>query len=143
MRVAILNGAIPLWLAGDPDKSERVHSSVRDFRRNAEQLFDIVPLLRAANTKQFDRKNQTNTLTFSTTRLFDTVDDADIFQLDYEDNYPLTGIIMLESPVAGGGVLRRYMANSVMQIPEMEPTGLTLKLNYQIIGGAITVGIPE
>ena len=138
MRIGLENGGVIEWLAGEAGVSERVHSSARDFTLTGDRQLEVAPFVKGSFTRQFDRGNQANEITFGTTRLFATADLTFLYELDYLDNIQLTGTIVFEIEIPGGGVSRRYMANAVMNRPEMEPRGVSLMLNYSVSGGTIS-----
>ena len=136
MRVGIQNGGSISWLAGQAGVSERVHSSARDFARTSDRQQTISPIVRGDFTRQFDRGSESNEFSFSTTRKFNSSDECFLFMVDYD--LPLTGVIVFEIEIPGGGVIRRIMANSVMKKPSMDPIGETLILEYTVTGGNIS-----
>jgi hypothetical protein len=138
MRIGLENGGVIQWLAGEPGVAESVHSSVRDFSLKGERQLEVVPFVKGGFTKQFDRGNQANEVTFGTTRTFATADLTFLFELDYLDDIQLTGTLVFEIDIAGGGTHRRYMANAVMQRPEMDPIGVSLTLDFSVSGGTIS-----
>ena len=142
MRIGLQNGDTIQWLAGEPGVSERVHSSVRDFALGGDRQLEVVPFVKGSFTRQFDRGNQANEITFGTTRTFASADLTFLFELDYLDNIQLTGTIVFQIDIPGGGTETRYMANAVMQRPEMDPIGDSLMLDFSISGGQITSGGP-
>jgi hypothetical protein len=137
MKIGLINGGITYWLAGEPGVSESIHSSVADFALSGDRQLDIAAFVKGVNTKQFDRINQTNEVSFSTTRKFATSDLSFTYQLDYLSNIPLTGTLIFQID-AGGPTFTRYMGNCVMQRPEMDPVGVSLALEFSISGGNIS-----
>jgi hypothetical protein len=138
MRIALQNGGTTYWLAGEPGVSVRVHSPVKDFVLSGDRQLDVANVVRANFTRQFDRLGQVNEVSFGTFRLFDTADEAFLFELDYLDDIPLTGTLLFEIDIPGGGTHTRVMANAIMQRPEMSATGETVELEFTVTGGAIT-----
>ena len=141
MRIALQTNTSTYWLAGEDGVAESVHSSARDFTLTGERQLGVEQLVKTAFTKQFDRESQTNEVTFGTSRTFATSEACFLFELDYSENIPLEGSIIFEIPLPGGGVTRRYMANAVMQRPEMDPIGVSLTLEFSISGGIISAGL--
>jgi hypothetical protein len=138
MRIALQNGGTNYWLAGEPSVSVRVHSPVKDFILSGDRQLEVANVVRADFTRQFDRLGQRNEVSFGTFRLFDTADEAWLFELDYLDDIPLTGTLLFEIDIPGGGTHTRVMANAIMQRPEMTAIGETVELDFTITGGAIT-----
>ena len=137
MRIGLENDGVIEWLAGEPGVPESVHSSVRDYNLTGGRQLETAPFVKGSFTRQFDRGNQPNEVTFGTTRTFATADLAFIFGLDYLENIALTGTLVFEVDIPGGGTSTRYMANAVMQRPEMDPIGVSLSLEFSITGGDI------
>ena len=138
MRIGLENGGTTYWLAGEPGVAESVHSSVRDYTLNGDRQLDVAQIVRADFTRQFDRGQQPNVVSFGTTRTFATADLCFLYTLDYLDNVPLTGTLIFEIDIPGGGTSTRVMANAVMQRPEFDPIGVSLTLEFEVTGGAIT-----
>ena len=138
MRVALINSGVTYWLAGDPTKSEREHSSAADFRLSGRRLVQEATYVRADAGKALDRGNLLETITFSTWRLFDTVNEADLFVLDYHRTMPYTGTLRLVSLIAGGGESNRYLNDAVIDPPEFLKAGASVQLTYTARGGAIS-----
>ena len=140
MRIGLQNGGTTQWLAGEPGVSERVHSSARDYTLTGERQLEVVPFVKGLVTRQFDRRNQSNEVTFGTTRTFSTADLCFLYTLDYLADIPLTGTLVLQIDTPNGGYKTRLIANAVMQRPEMDAVGVSLALDYTVTGGAITTG---
>ena len=141
MRIGLENGGVTYWLAGEPGVAESVHSSARDYTLTGSRQLTIAPVVKGLVTRQFDRGNQSNEVTFGSTRTFATPDLCFLYTLEYLDNVPLTGTIVFQVDLPGGGTSSRFMANAVMQRPEMDPIGVSLTLEYSVSGGNIAVGV--
>ena len=138
MRVALHPASGPdVWLAGDPSKSEREHSSAANIRLSGRIQTQAVEKVRANNAGIFDRKNLIETLTFSTVRKFDTAAEAEDWSLTYNAAMPRTGDAILQTITPGGGVSTRTMGNVVVMPPTRVVTGCSVELNYEITGGPI------
>lgn len=137
MRVGLKNGGVTVWLAGNPALSEREHSSVSDFRVNGEIVTQENRFLRAAAASFVDRLNLATTISFGTSRLFASADEAEAWALDYDATAARTGTLVMVSQMAGGGLKYRYMAGAVIRPPEREVTGCTVRLRYTAQGGKI------
>ena len=143
MRVMIMTkGGRHVWLAGNPALNERVHSSVADFRKVSTIDKQEGHFIRAAQVKLWDRQNVKTTLSFSTTRKFGTVPAAEEWMLDHEASYPRTGTLVLESILAGGAIVRRYMGGTVVNPPELSHEGVSVLIRYTAEGGIITTTAP-
>lgn len=137
MRVALRVGGITTWIAGQPLVSERDFSSVSDFRVTAGINVQTDARVRATSVRTQDRKNLATTLTFGTTRKFASAVEAALWSLDYDNTMPRTGTLILETPLSGGGVSRRYMEAAVIRPPQRVVTGVTVELSYAVEGGLI------
>ena len=140
MRIGLQSGGNTYWLAGESGVAESVHSSVRDYTLTGDRQLEVAKLVKTPFSRQFDRESQTNEVSFGSTRTFTSADLCFIFTLDYLDNIPLTGTLIFEVDIPGGGMSTRYMANAVMQRPEMDPVGVSLALEFTVSGGEITGG---
>lgn len=138
MRIGLENGGTTYWLAGESGVAESVHSSVRDYTLNGDRQLEVANVVRANFTRQFDRGQQANVVEFGTTRTFTTADLCFLYTLDYLGNIPLTGTLLFEVDIPGGGTSLRVMANAVMQRPQFKATGVSLTLDFVVTGGAIT-----
>lgn len=138
MRIGLLTDGILRWLAGNPDLGERSFSSASDFRMTPKINIQTDQFLRGAAVRVRDRKNLATTITFGTTREFPTVWAAENWVLDYEATQPREGQLILESQMGGGAVVRRYLANAVVEPPDRQVIGVSVILKYTIQGGAIT-----
>ena len=142
MRVGLLVGAVEYWLAGQAGVDERVHSSVSNFRLDADISMQVSQRVRAPAVQLADRLNLQTSLGFGTTRIFASTDLAELWSLDYDSAFPRAGTLILESQIPGGGVTRRYMAGAIVSPPSREVTGVSVMLAYRVTGGAITSAAP-
>ena len=139
MRVALTTAAGKThWLAGQSGTSERVHSSAADIRIEGQIVTQENQFIRAALGETLDRGNLTNTLTFGTSRLFATANEAEMYSADYDAVMPRTGTLILEFVQPLGSVTRRYLRNAVVLPPARVVTGCTVRLTYTVRGAAIT-----
>lgn len=137
MRIGLQNGIVTDWLAGNPAKSERQHSSASDLRMNGQIVLQARQFLRAAATSYVDRANLATTISFGSSRLFATAAEAQLWSLDYDATARRTGTLVLVSQIAGGGVIYRYMQGAIVRPPERIVTGCTVQLRYTAEGGKI------
>lgn len=143
MRVALrTTDGVFHWLAGKPGISEREHSSADQFRIAADVAVQEVRKVRAAVASVIDRGNLKTTVSFTTVRKFATAAEAEVWSLDYDLTQPRTGLLVMESQQATGGVSRRYLPDVVIQPPGREVTGVSVHLSYQASGGAIQSSPP-
>ncbi len=138
MRVALIHDGSTRWLAGDPGKSEREHTSAADLEIEAVIVSEIDNYIRAARAKPRDRKNLQTTYRFGTTRLFDTAAEAEVWSADYDAAFPRTGSLRLQSLLPGGGQQNRYLNDAVVLPPRRQVIGCSVILSYTVQGSDIT-----
>jgi hypothetical protein len=138
MRVALIASVGERWLAGTPGTSERVHSSAADIRFNGQILTQENNYLRAQTAEVIDRGNLKTTITFTTSRLFATANEAEMYSAFYDAVNPRTGTLILEFVQPLGSVTRGYLRKAVVEPPGRQVIGCTVLLSYTVRGGAIT-----
>lgn len=144
MRVAIQpTSGPPVWLAGDPTMDEREFSSAADIVVSGDIQVQTDAFVRARSSILRDRGNLVETLAFSTSRKFPSHQDACLWVLLYMAGTARSGYAIFEIPTAGGTVTRCYMPHAVVMPPERRIIGVSVLLNYQIRGSAITNTIPS
>lgn len=124
------------------------------FTLNNQRVTQIEPLLGAANSVGFDRKNQRNTVGFSVSRsedfggvAFDSPEQALVFAMDHANG---AGGASGVSDMGGRGTLQmefsssgysatRYLRNCLLLSVDLERSdlGVCLGLRYQFSGGII------
>lgn len=140
MRIGLYNGSTLYPLAGEDGVSERVHSSAADVVIQPSAALQVVEKVRAANALHLDRGNLAHSISFTTTRKFDSVDLAELWALDYDADFPRTGTLYLDTLTPGGFILRRQMADAVVSPPQRRLNGAMISLTYTVQGGAISGG---
>lgn len=138
MRIGLLVGSTLHPLAGAAGVSERVHSSAGDFILAPVADKQIVRKVRAGNATALDRGNLLHSVSFSTTRIFDSAAEAWLWALDYDATFPREGILQMDAVTAGGAILRRRLSNAVVSPPRRRVIGRSVLLDYQVDGSAIT-----
>lgn len=138
MRIALYSGGTLYPLAGQSGVSERDHSSAAGFELTPESAVQVAEFLRAEYAKPIDRGNLLNVVSFSTTRMFDTPAEAQLWCLDYHATFPSSGTLYFDAISPGGIISRRAMANTVVDPPRRRCIGATALLDYTARGGEIT-----
>lgn len=138
MRIALLVGSTLHPLAGAAGVSERVHSSAGDFILAPVADKQIVRKVRAGNATALDRGNLLHSVSFSTTRIFDSAAEAWLWALDYDATFPREGILRLDALDATGVIHRRHLSAAVVAPPRRRVIGRSVLLDYQVDGSAIT-----
>lgn len=116
---------------------EREFSSASGFRVSGQISVQNDAFIRAAEAGVLDRGNLQTTVEFGTVRKFATAHTAELWMLDYDATMPRTGTLIIETIQANGGVSRRYMRGAVVMPPKREANGVSISLNYTVVGGAI------
>jgi hypothetical protein len=138
MRIALLAGSTYHWLAGHPEKSVREHSWASNYEDAPQAEAQLVTLVRATHAKEIDRGNLLRRIAFSTTRLFATPAEAELWCHDYEAAFPRSGTLLLDSISPLGVITRRQLANARVAPPRRRVTGASVLLDYSASGGEIT-----
>jgi hypothetical protein len=138
MRISLYSGSTLYPLAGESGVSERVHSSAGDFQLTPESAVQVAAFVRGEYAKPIDRGNLLNVLSFSTSRLFDTVAEAQLWCLDYHSGFPSSGSLYFDAIAPNGSITRRVMADAVVNPPQRRVIGATALLDYTVQGGEIT-----
>lgn len=142
MRIGLFNGSTLYPLAGSAGESERAHSSAADFSLSPEAAKQIARFVRGAYAKPISRQNLLHTITFTTSRLFATPAEAQLWCLDYHTAFPSTGSLYFDAIAPDGTISRRTMANSVVDPPRRSVIGASVMLDYSVQGGIIATGSP-
>jgi hypothetical protein len=137
MRIGLHNGSTLYPLAGEAGVSERTHSSAGDLVISPQAEVQVASYVRAAAAKPMDRGNLLHVVSFSTTRKLSSVVEAQLWALDYDAAFPRSGTLYLDTVAAGGIIVRRTMANAVVDPPQRRVMGAPVMLNYTVRGGAI------
>lgn len=143
MRIALYTGGKAHWLAGDPSKTEREHSSVADFSVDPVIEVQTNKFIRAVEASHHDRRNIDTTISWSTTRKFNTVAEAQRWMLEYDMTMPRTGTLQMHLLSGNNNVIIRYLHNCVVLPPSRRATGVSVHLTYQAKGGRITNANPD
>lgn len=131
------------WLAGHDTMTEREWTSVRDFSKDGDVIIQRGEYARGSVVAFFDRGNLTTNVAFSSTRKFDTVDEAQLFVLDWERTIPRKGRLTFVIDNGTETPDLRYMHDVVVRPPQLSHIGLSVDIAFQIQGGIITNTTPE
>ena len=136
MKIALKNGDTDFWLAGEPGVAQSVHSSAGNLRFSGDISIDPQGRVRARSMAFRDRGNLAETISFTTSRKFDTTDEADEWAATYSAVHPRTGYLDLYNE-AGDCIAR--LDNAVVRPPQREVIGVSVQLSYTVTGGEILV----
>ena len=142
MRISLYSGSTLYPLAGQSGVSERTHSSAGDLVISPQAEVQVSAFVRGAYARPLDRGNVLNVISFSTTRKFASPAEAQQWALDYDADFPRSGTLYLDTVSPLGLIVRRVMANAVVDPPRRRLAGATVLLDYSVRGGAISVDIP-
>lgn len=127
-----------VWLAGEPGVREGEFSSASEVDIDPQALLQEDVFVRGPVAKFKDRGNLKTTIRWNTVRKFDTAEQASEFLLDYDNNFPREGTLILNIPQTTGGVITRSLPNAVVSPPRRRQLGVSVFLSYQAQGGAIS-----
>lgn len=131
-------GGPPVLLTG-PISEEGMQSG--DL--NNARLIEFPPLIDAPGLAAEDFLNESNSLTFTIQRTWDTPGDAAAYWLTHMETLPRTGKLRMRAEQPGGTVvLQRWLPGA--GIPSVRGTfsGCETTFTYQVIGGVITATEP-
>jgi hypothetical protein len=100
------------------------------------------PYLRAASQGQFDRKNARTLVTFTRSFLFDDLADAEVFYLENANDTLMMGLVTLIAKSSSKEV-ERYLQNAVVHTFNGRQIGVTVMVDYEIVGGKILTERPS
>jgi hypothetical protein len=140
MKIALVISEDFYWLAGEPGISQTVHSSAADLRINGQINIDSQARLRAAAMAFRDRGNLQQSISFTTSRKFDTTAEADAWSTTYDAVMPRTGYLDFYDE-AGDPVAR--LVNAVVSPPERRIIGVSVLLTYSVVGGTMLIADGE
>ena len=137
MRISLLANGTSHPLAGQSGVSERVHSSAGDLRIAPVAQMDSWQILGGAYNEREDLGNVAFRISFSTTRVFNTPAEAQLWSTDYEAYFPRAGTLVLEAIAVGGTATTRHLLNAVVDPPQRSVVGSSVLLSYSAEGGEI------
>ena len=110
-------------------------SSPSGLSHNARVLVQEARRPRAVAVELFARGNLSNTIRFSTTREFPSLQDAFAYFLDHTDASLAQGNVLLSETVSDRTVTR-YLANAVVHTAATSIAGVRVDCEIEIQGGA-------
>lgn len=137
MRIGLLVGTTLHPLAGTAGVDERVHSSAGNFNMDPEAQQQVANYVRGEHAEPIDRGNLLEIVTFSTSRLFATAAEAQLYVLDYDRTMPRSGTLQIDSIAPNGVVTRRHLLQAVVSPPRRRAVGCTVLLDYQVRGSEV------
>lgn len=116
----------------------------KGLRLNGKRLLQAAEKYRKADVSVFDRKNLRNTIEFSVKRAFTSIQEAELFILDHENQVPNVGVIELQTSAdnGAGGTASRFMSGGVDSVSLTEQVGCAVTHSYVLIGGKISGSRP-
>ena len=131
------------WIAGNPLLPNKDHSAVADEQRSIQRQRTPQNGAEWPFVKPLDAKNEALTLSFTTSRLFETTVEAWRWRnrwsalLERDWPHPITGDFVMRFLLPGGGWEEERLYDCLISKPTMKADGLTLTLGYTITGGRI------
>ena len=120
-------------LADSPDPVPMTNLKI-----NGDRIIQEEALVGAVARVFFDRGNRKTTVTFDTTRLFNSQLDAETFLLMHETQFPGQGLVTFFSGAIGQKNYTAYLANAVVNSVASALSGCTTRHSYRISGGVMT-----
>ncbi len=140
MIICLIHNATQYWLAGQLGVDQNVHSSAANLQFGGSAILQAQQRVRAANTALRDRGNLMSSLSFTTSRLHESLSEAEVFAATYDVVFPRTGTLRCYRET-GEAVCQ--LANAVVAPPTRQVIGLTVLLSYSVSGGAWQALTPE
>ncbi len=115
------------------DSDEEIATA--NLQINGARLVQIVDLVRGENAQHYGRMNRRKIISFETTRLHNSIQEAATFALDHEDSCGWQGTLMIQITDENGGSVVRYMSDAVIDtIDLIALRGCTTRWRYIIRG---------
>jgi hypothetical protein len=140
MLLCLIHNATNYWLAGQVGVDQSVHSSAANLQFNGSAILQAQQRVRANYTALRDRGNLMASVSFSTTRQFDTISAAEIFAATYDAVFPRTGTLRCFRE-SGPSVCQ--LLNAVVAPPSRQVIGVTVMMSYTVNGGEWQALTPE
>jgi hypothetical protein len=140
MIIALIHTTGTYWLAGEVGVDQRVHSSAADLQFAGGAMMQSQQRVRAAVIALRDRGNLSASVSFTTSRQFSTIDDAEVFAATYDAGTPRAGTLRCYRE-SGAAVCQ--LDNAVVAPPTRQVIGVTVILNYSVSGGGWQALTPE
>ncbi len=132
MKIALVYETLTIWLAGQLEVSERVHSSASNLKFSGNIEIDAQGRIRATHMRFQDRKNLSSGVSFTTWRKFETEAEAEEFSALYDTVTQRTGYLDVYG--AGGAAVAR-LTNAIVLPPTRTVIGVSVQLDYVVKGG--------
>lgn len=132
MKIALVHDSTTYWLAGQVGVNERVFSSAANLEFTGQIIVQGQDRVRAASRAWRDRKNYSSGVSFTTTRKFPTLAEAEEFAALYDAVTPRTGHIEF---YGSSDVVVAILDNAIVNPPTRKITGVSVELRYSVVGG--------
>ena len=99
----------------------------------SQEVVQMVGRMRQANMTPIHRGNQSTTVSFNTTKQFDTITKAELYMLDLRDVVPKTGTLEIQVDREKGS---RFYEGAVFVSASPRQMGCSLTIDWQIAVGA-------
>ena len=116
-----------------------LHLGPVGWRHSLASIVESKARVGAAYTKPKTRKNRTRTLGFSVTVEHASLQEAELFRLDYPDQIEdAVGDLFVESQDENGHkLLRKYPGVAIRNVSLVESIGVTTVVSYDILAGEV------
>lgn len=113
-----------------------------NLRLNGRILAQEAEGLRAEEIEVYNRKNRRTVMSFGRAYLFDDIADADVFMLEHATTVLTRGLVIFiaKSPAKE---VERYLKNAVCRAFDARQIGVTVFIDYEIVGGKILTERPS
>lgn len=106
-----------------------------------------VPLLRALEPKMFDGMNQSHTITFTISRIHESIKAAEVFYLRHATELPATGILKIVSRGEDGQEMTEWYGTptnpaGLASVSPQPPEGVHTIHNYTFLAGYVRITDP-
>lgn len=113
--------------------------SLSDFRLRMQRIFDVVIPIGEISPVLYDRNKRRVDITFTVSRIHDSIKDAEIYINEHESLVPRTGEIDL---IADGGVVALVVNGELLSHELLKQIGAYTEHAYHITGSPISAPSP-
>lgn len=140
MILCLIHNATQYWLAGQLGVDQHVHSSAGSLQFGGSTIMQAQQRVRAGHTALRDRGNLVASVSFTTSRQFETISDAEVFAATYDAVFPRSGTLRCYRET-GESVCQ--LLNAIVAPPIRQVIGVTVMLTYSVSGGEWQALTPE
>jgi hypothetical protein len=127
------------WLAGDPSKTEREHSSAL-ITYAPKRVQQEQQGMRWVTPSFFDRNNASWEISFQTTRRFESFAESTAFIMGYMSAHAWSGTVVFCQDLGDGTWQEYNLSGAIIEPPVFVPQGVSLQLRYTVRGETYSAG---